>query len=307
MEPSQIALASVPKIDGREWLPGNPWTWMGLGLLCCTSAWLWMALAGSSGPELRYGLVVAGLLSIGAALAIRWNFAQPSFLGRISLRWRSGLLLSLSALFHLLAVGVSVLLIRSFLWPEVNSWRWGPLLVCWIVVAPMSTIAGIQCYRRMLAAETLDGREEAALLLLLAVAGCQAAVGALFDRASPLHLDTIRFFLGVVSLIGLAASPLVLVPATVRRKVVSLLIVLHFASVGAAALSFQGSQLIHQFTSRLAGRTWIFSVSATPITISPRPASPVNYGFALSSKMRHRNGSSCPTSMATEITRRRAT
>ena len=260
MERPPIVSASVPKIASQDWLFGNPWSWLVLGLACCTAAWI---CAGSSWQVLRLALIAAGLLSV--ALAVQWNVTQP-YLGRMFPFWRGAALLALAAIFHFLAMGLSRLLILSFLWPEAAfPWRWGPMLLCWLVVAPMSAIAGRQCYRRIREANVLRASEETALLLLLAALACQIAVAAMYDRARPLDLDTIRFFLGVVTLIAIVAAPLVLVPTTVRLTVVSLVIVFHFISVGAAALlNFKSSMVVVQFTSRLSRPYLDFFVVGNP-------------------------------------------
>ena len=67
------------------------------------------------------------------------------------------------------------------------------------------------------------------MLLLAALIG-HVVNWALFLH-DPLQYDTIRLFLGVLTLVALVAAPLTLVSESTRRKVVSLLIVLHFGGI----------------------------------------------------------------------------
>ncbi len=242
-----------------------------------------MASAGSFLPELRLGLIITGLLGVGVALAIRWNLAQPSYLGRLSPIWHSFTLLALSGMFHLLSVVISAMLFLSFFWPiAYYPWRWGPILVCWVFVAPMSTIAAIQCYRRSGRDEPFNEREETSLLLVLAAVACQAAIAAMYDKGRPLHLDTIRFFLGVASVAALIGAPVVLAPQRVRRRVISLLFVLHFVSISAAALlGFRFSLVLHQFNSRISRPYLNFFVVGNPHAYFAEEASPNQVWFRI--------------------------
>ena len=75
------------------------------------------------------------------------------------------------------------------------------------------------------------------MLLLLAALASYLATWALYDRADPLSMDSIRLFLSVLTLVGLAGAPLVLIPQDMRRRVISLLIFLHFTGIIATTLA----------------------------------------------------------------------
>ena len=50
-------------------------------------------------------------------------------------------------------------------------------------------------------------------------------------------MDTLRFFLSVLTILPLLAAPLVLTPREVQRNVVTLVILLHFAGIITATLA----------------------------------------------------------------------
>jgi hypothetical protein len=232
-----MASAELPRTAGRDWVLANPWWWMGLGLGCCYLAWLWILVLGQDYPAGRFTLLTIGLLSAAAAVVLRLKLTQPSFLSVVSPSRRSQILMMLALLLGALALAVSILLVLAFMRPDSIPWSWGPLLVCWVVVAPMTQIAAVQSFRRSRLGEPLSQREEGAVLLLLAGLACYGATRALYDPEDVLYMDTIRLFLSVLTLTALAAAPLVLVPQDVRRKVISLLIVLHFAGIATTTLT----------------------------------------------------------------------
>jgi hypothetical protein len=59
----------------------------------------------------------------------------------------------------------------------------------------------------------------------------------LYNPDSPLDWDSMRLFLGILFVVALGSAPLILVSQTVRRLVVSLLIVLHFGGICTAVMS----------------------------------------------------------------------
>jgi hypothetical protein len=217
--------------DSREWLLGNPWWWMALALASCGLAWAWVLAARGWMPGVGYGLVVVGLLAAAGALVIRLGSNQPPYLDQLDQAQRNFLLLVLAGLFGLMVLGVSGLLLLSFLGLFSVTSGWGQLAVWWVVVAPMSATAAAQCWNRMREKEPWQVREEGALLCLLAALACFFSVWALYDPQDPLHLDTMRLFLGTLTLVALVAAPLWLIPQQARRGVISLLIVLHFGGI----------------------------------------------------------------------------
>ena len=238
---------------GNGSLPlANPWWWTALGLACCGSAWLWMAGIGQSHPAGRFLLLSIGLLATAIALNIRLRFKQNVFLNGLSRTQRSLILTVLAAIFAALALAVSVMLALAFLRPDSVPWRWGPLLVCWVLVAPMSQIAASQCFHRLQQGEPLTNREEGSALLMLATLACFLSTWALYDRTDVLYMDSIRLFLSVLTVLSLAAAPLVLVPQDVRRKIISIIIVLHFIGIVTAVLaSVHRPRAIQQLFDRI--------------------------------------------------------
>jgi hypothetical protein len=201
---------------------------MSVGLTCCGLAWLWMGVLGSDYPAGRFTLLTIGLLTAAISIIIRLKFTQPVFLTHISQRQRNLILTALVVLLGGLALVVSVLLLLAFMKSGSVPWRWGPMLIVWIALVPMAEFAAVQSFRRLRQGDPLTQREEGAALLLLAAVACFAATRALLDPQDVFAMETMRLFLSVLTLVALAAAPLVLVPQDLRRKVVSFLVLLHF-------------------------------------------------------------------------------
>ena len=79
--------------------------------------------------------------------------------------------------------------------------------------------------------------EESAAVLTLAALASFCACRALANPASPDDWDSLRLFLAVLFMVALGAAPLVLVSQSLRRFVISLLILFHFLGIGTAVLS----------------------------------------------------------------------
>ncbi len=228
----------------REWLPGHPWAWMGPGLLACAAAWVWVDLFGEAMPALRYGLVVGGLLAVAAALVIRTGSLQPAFLDRLAAPRRQLILLILAGLFAMMAAGITLLVVLSFLRLAPGGYRWGPLIVWWFIAAPMSGTAAALCWRKMRQNQPVAVAEESAALLLLGALACYFCQNALYLAGAPEFLDSMRLFLGVLTLAALLGAALVVVPLNVRRGVLSLLICVHFVGILATTLVVPPAPLV---------------------------------------------------------------
>lgn len=219
------------KTANYDWALGNAWLWMGIGLGCCSLAWLWMGVLGPNLPAGRFTLLIVGLLSTAVSVIIRLRFTQPAFLSRMPRRGRNFILTAVGLLLGGVALAVSVLLLLAFLRADSVSWRWGPLLIVWIALVPTAEFAALQSFRRLKKDEPLSEREEAAALLLLAALACFVSMRALLDPQDVFAMDSMRVFLSALALVPLGAAPLVLVPQELRRKIISFLVLVHFAGV----------------------------------------------------------------------------
>src|SRR5437868_1267675 len=83
----------------------------------------------------------------------------------------------------------------------------------------------------------VSAAQEAAALLAMAALTIFAACWALYNPDSPKDWDSMRLFLAVLFVAALAAAPLLLVSQSLRRLIVSVLIVLHFVGICTAVVS----------------------------------------------------------------------
>ena len=215
----------------------SPWLWSCSGLLACSisAAWLFVAEASLATLEpVRLGLVWLGLLLTGIGVARRFRLHQLSRLARAP-----ELVLTLLALaFAVLAVAATVALIASWCGAYLIGLRPGLALILWLLVGPMSALAGWQCLRRASANGAIDKNHEAALSLLLTAVVALLACVALASPSPDLSANwyTIQRFLFVAALAALTAAPLTVVDGVTRRCVVSGLVTFHLLGIVTAAI-----------------------------------------------------------------------
>ncbi|GEM_PF-5566107 len=229
--------------QGTSWF--SPWFWSCSGLLACfiSGAWLFVAEASLATLEpVRLSLVWLGLLLTGIGVAQRFRVPQLSRLAKAA-----GLVLPLLALvFGSMTVAVSVVLVASWRGEYLIGVRPGLALILWLLVGPMSALAGWQCLHRRAAKAVLEKGHEAALSLLLASV---VALVACFALASP-HRDfsanwyTMQRCLFVFAMAALVAAPLTVVDGVTRRWVVSGLVTYHLLGIVTAAVGHPPSPWI---------------------------------------------------------------
>lgn len=247
-----MATVKMERIIRRDWLFANPWPWTFLGLALCLANWLAVLVAGESLNGVGMSVLFVGLLLAAAGVAIRLNSSAPSFMDRLSGPARSVALLGMAVLCSLIVIVVTVLLGLRFFGVNPLELRLNALVILWFILAPMSAAALTICARRAVMQMPVSGAEEAAAVLLVAAAASFCACRALYNSASPDDWDSLRLFLSVVFVVALGAAPLVLVSQSMRRFVVSSLIVLHFLGIATAALCPMPSPwLIQQVWSRI--------------------------------------------------------
>jgi hypothetical protein len=220
-----MASAELKRAARCEWAPGNPWFWMAAGLLMTSGAWILRLLTDRWSPL----LVGVGLLACGIGLAIRLNSGGPAFLENYGRGIRGLVLLALALTFGALGTVLTVaLVLRIGGWANI-PWRPGGLSILWLVVAPMSFIACKMCLQHP-HGQPLSAAEESTALL--ACSGLAAALG-----CWGMEWETIQLFLAVLAAVCLAAAPLMVVPQKIRRRVLSLLVLLHFGGITTAVLA----------------------------------------------------------------------
>ena len=180
--------------------------------------------------------VFLGLLAASIGVVVRLNSTRPTFLNQTAPWFRSLVLLGLTLLFALIALTITVLLVLRVFAVNAVGWRLSGLIILWVVVGPMSLASAVRCARRGLN-RAVSPTEETAWLLALAALAAFSGCWALYNPDNPQDWDSMRLFVSVLFLVTLGAVPLVVVSQSVRRLVVSLLIVLHFGGILTAVLS----------------------------------------------------------------------
>ncbi len=222
----------------NDWVLGNPWFWMSMGLVATGFGWVWVSAFPDGGSGARVLLVGAGLLSAAAGITIRLNSARPAYLETLSPSSRKAIFCLLAIVYALLALIPTILLFLRLLGRETIPWHPASLVVVWLITVPMSAAAAWLCATARGGQKKLTEPEEASALLVLGALACVFACFALYlghERAG--DWETIRLFLAVLAFVSLLAAPLVMLPQNIRRGVISLLVVLHFGGILSAVLA----------------------------------------------------------------------
>ena len=212
----------------------RPWLWAWTGLALCLLAALALLAAGATLESARLGLVWLGLLAAGIGVALRFRATQLS-----RLQSAPGVAhLALAVIFALVALALSVNLVASWFGVYLLGFFPGLALVVWALVAPMSARAAWQALERLRTGAPLSRAQECALILVVGAATALVACAALSSPYEGELSDwfTLQRFLFVLGVVALAAAPLTAVDDTVRRVVVSGLIVFHLLGIVTAAL-----------------------------------------------------------------------
>lgn len=213
---------------GRDWAPGNPWLLMLIALAFTAMGWL-LRLLQLAWPE-RLILILPGLL-IGAAgvwIGLSNRGARASF-ESLTRPMRNLVLTCLGLLFGAAFLGLSACLVLRVFGNESVPWKPGSLVVVWLIAAPGSA-AGFRTAWRSLVQGRTRREEEAAALLALAAVICALACWAI-------EWDTIQMLLAALAFVALVASPLLIVSQSVRRAVVSVVVILHFGGILTAVMA----------------------------------------------------------------------
>lgn len=227
-----------------------PWALIGVGLAMSLLALVLTRLTQTE-PELgRILLLSVGLLCTGTAVAIRLNTTGPAALERVAGPSRAPLLMILAALFALMVLAATTVVILTFFEPPWLPWGTGTALILWFVTAPLCSLTAYRVFHLNRQRGSFTAQEETATLLFLTAVCGFVASWALYLPDSPTSWDTIRLALLVFSSVALIATPLPLATLRVRRWTISVLVVLHFSAIGSATLSAPPSPW-------LVGQLWI--------------------------------------------------
>lgn len=213
------------------WILANPWFWTACGFGAVTVAWSLVHVFDADGGVLRFFLIGVSLLFCGVALTLRLRSQQAAHLNRLGQPQRAVLLLVLGGLHAVLALLVTLAVLLGWLGVEWIVMRPGQLVILWFVMVPMSATAASVCLSRSSRRAELTRGEEASALLTATAVVCFIAGLAVY------RAETFRLLFGAMTLVSVVAAPLVVVPQSMRRAVISGLILLHFGGICTAALS----------------------------------------------------------------------
>jgi hypothetical protein len=214
----------------------NPWAWLSLGLALVGLAFLWSRLFEEEFTAIRVILVALGVLSAGAALAIRLQTASPSLPELLPYQWRDRLLLLMAISFATLVLAVVWLLCASWMNLDI-PWAFDTVLIINILVVPVAGTLAYLCFAARTREREFTRGHEAAALLILAAVCCVVGGWALYlDYRHETDWDTMRTCLGGLALFALVGAILALLTKGLRRFAVSVLILAHFTGIVTAAL-----------------------------------------------------------------------
>lgn len=234
----------------KDWLPANPWMWLAAGAGFTVWAWLWTLSFGVIASDTRVAVLALGLLLAGVGVWLRWNDPQTVYLRPCSDGLARFARLGMVGLFTLLALGITVLFVLTLFYSNQMVWKPGTTFLVWLSVAPASLLAAFRCLKREKNDPELSAVEEVGFSLAAAAGVCFLGSLALYIPDDPTDWDSIRMLLRILTAICLLGSALVLVSTRMRRLVLSLLIVLHFAGISTACLAAPPSPWI-------VGQIWI--------------------------------------------------
>jgi hypothetical protein len=244
-EPSTVA--------PNHWIPANPWLWMSLGLASTAAAWVWARVSSEAESPGRFLLIGVGLLSAAGAVVIRLSSEQQTRLTG-ACPWVSSLVLrGLVCVYGMMAGTITLLLVLSVAAVAAIPWRPGVMVVLWLIVTPVSVNAALCCWRRQHREQNIGEKAEASVLLLCAAAVCVLGSFSLClgkERAE--EWATIRRLLTVMAFVSLMAAPLMMASQSVRRRLVGLLVLLHFGGICTAVLAgIHSNWLVSQLWTRI--------------------------------------------------------
>jgi hypothetical protein len=214
----------------------NPWLWMLAGLGLCLAAFLMARLAGGEPEALRVGLVAAGVLAAGIAVALRLTSRRP-VIDALPPAQRRQVLTLLGLVIAAMAAGVIVLLVMHSSGMDMPFVTSTVVWMC-ILVVPIAGAVAFVCLVRTGPRTAFRREHEAAALLVVAATAATVGCWGLYlgeEQANDWY--SMRIFLATLALAALVGAPLALLPMAARRAVISLLIVVHFVGISCAILS----------------------------------------------------------------------
>jgi hypothetical protein len=231
-------MAEIEPSERRDdWLPGDPWALMLVGLAASLAAYVWVCVFDEEMTWLRLLLIATGLISAGGAVALRLNSPRRSYLDGLSLATRAlvlwGLILGNAAI-----AGFSVVLVLAGLMQRGDGWSVSGMLVLAAIIAPVAAYLALVCFNRCKTHQPLEKKFEAAALLVLGAVCAFVCCWALYlGETRARSWDTIRLFLAVLAVVAMAGAGLVMLSSRARRVTISALVLFHFGGILTACMS----------------------------------------------------------------------
>jgi hypothetical protein len=221
----------------RDWLPANPWLWLGTGIALCVWSWAWTAVFRGNASDNRLFVLVFGLLFASIGVWLRYGNRSAVYVRA----WMPPLALLLrvlvGVLFALLAIGLTGVFIGTFFYSDKIGLNPGATALIWLSVAPLSAGAARRCLKRTDNQDVLEPDEEVGLAFCLLAACCGLGILTLRNPDQPTDWDSLQLFLRVAAGVSLVGGALVLVSTGLRRLTLGFLFTVHFTGICSAALS----------------------------------------------------------------------
>jgi hypothetical protein len=230
-----MAVVEIRTEREMSWALGNPWLWIGVGLLSSVAALAWVNLLGDQATEFRLVLVATGLLTAGAAVSLRLNSPRQAYLDMLPSGSRSlvtgALFLAFASMVLYCVIRLAFGLIHHGLGGDT-----GGVLLLTVLVAPTAGWVAWLCLDRCQNNKSLGKPGESAAIVVLAALCAFVCCWALYVPEAPSEWDSLRLFLGVLTAVALVGAGLLLLPVGPRRIILSILILLHFGGILTAVM-----------------------------------------------------------------------
>ena len=234
----------------KDWPLANPWPWLSVGVALAIWSWAWTLIWKEHASDARIIVLAVGLLFTGIGLWLRWQAnRQTVFLPDRPARLAR---LVMAGLFGAIALGVTALLVMTYVgWQQIN-FHPGATTLIWLTVAPATWYAARRCWKSHRRDLPVDAEEETGLTFVAVAAICLIGTMTLYLGDLQTDWDTIRMFLRVVVAVALLAAAVSLVSMRLRRLLLVFLFAVHFTGICTAGLSAPPSPwLVQQLWVRI--------------------------------------------------------
>ncbi len=240
-------MASINADDAlkRDWPLANPWLWLGAGVALVGWSLAWTLYFRPIAADGRVIVLAFGLLLASVGVWLRHRDRQTSFIREQMPAAAIPVRLFLGVAFAAAALGVTFLLILALAQRSESVLQVAPACLIWLTVTPVAASASLRCLRRKDGQPLVEVDEEIAAAFAVLAGCCFLGMIVLVRDPSDLgEWDSLRMFLRVGAFVSAYAAGLIVIQTGLRRLMLSLLFVLHFAGISSAALAAPPSSWI---------------------------------------------------------------